>query len=143
MSGIPIPATLRPERFCAGFAHGLRGGQLDHVEYSACRFRMGFRSASFTCAKCAGAWCRRISGTLAHAPARGRTVNEAEPRTRLVAADVIMPPIVIRAILTDIEGTTSSLSFVKDVLVFPYARERLAGFVQYPCPRTVRAPRTC
>lgn len=34
----------------------------------------------------------------------------------------------IRAILTDIEGTTSSLSFVKDVL-FPYARERMAAFV--------------
>lgn len=32
------------------------------------------------------------------------------------------------AILTDIEGTTSSISFVKDVL-FPYARERIAGFV--------------
>lgn len=35
----------------------------------------------------------------------------------------------IRAILTDIEGTTSSLSFVKDVL-FPYARERLGEFVR-------------
>jgi enolase-phosphatase E1 len=35
----------------------------------------------------------------------------------------------IRAILTDIEGTTSSLSFVKDVL-FPYARERLPAFVR-------------
>jgi enolase-phosphatase E1 len=34
-----------------------------------------------------------------------------------------------QAVLTDIEGTTSSLSFVKDVL-FPYARERLADFVQ-------------
>jgi enolase-phosphatase E1 len=34
----------------------------------------------------------------------------------------------IQAILTDIEGTTSSLSFVKDVL-FPYSRERLAAFV--------------
>ncbi len=34
----------------------------------------------------------------------------------------------IRAIVTDIEGTTSSLSFVKDVL-FPYARTHLAGFV--------------
>lgn len=34
----------------------------------------------------------------------------------------------IKGILTDIEGTTSSLSFVKDVL-FPYARERIAGFV--------------
>ncbi|HEY4351581.1 MAG TPA: acireductone synthase [Paraburkholderia sp.] len=35
----------------------------------------------------------------------------------------------IRAILTDIEGTTSSISFVKDVL-FPYARERLPAFVE-------------
>lgn len=35
----------------------------------------------------------------------------------------------IRAILTDIEGTTSSLSFVKDVL-FPYAAERLPAFVR-------------
>jgi enolase-phosphatase E1 len=36
---------------------------------------------------------------------------------------------VIRAILTDIEGTTSSIRFVKDVL-FPYARERLPAFVE-------------
>lgn len=35
----------------------------------------------------------------------------------------------IKAILTDIEGTTSSLSFVKDVL-FPYARERMGDFVR-------------
>ncbi len=35
----------------------------------------------------------------------------------------------INVIVTDIEGTTSSLSFVKDVL-FPYARERMADFVQ-------------
>lgn len=34
----------------------------------------------------------------------------------------------IQAILTDIEGTTSSLAFVKEVL-FPYAREHLAGFI--------------
>jgi enolase-phosphatase E1 len=34
----------------------------------------------------------------------------------------------ISAILTDIEGTTSSIGFVKDVL-FPYARERLPAFV--------------
>lgn len=33
-----------------------------------------------------------------------------------------------RAILTDIEGTTSSISFVKDVL-FPYARRALPRFV--------------
>lgn len=35
----------------------------------------------------------------------------------------------IRAVLTDIEGTTSSLSFVKDVL-FPYARAHLSDFVR-------------
>jgi enolase-phosphatase E1 len=34
----------------------------------------------------------------------------------------------IRAVVTDIEGTTSSLSFVKDVL-FPYARAHLARYV--------------
>jgi len=34
-----------------------------------------------------------------------------------------------RAVLTDIEGTTSSLSFVKDVL-FPYARKALPQYVQ-------------
>ncbi|MDQ3159757.1 MAG: acireductone synthase, partial [Pseudomonadota bacterium] len=32
-------------------------------------------------------------------------------------------------ILTDIEGTTSSISFVKDVL-FPYARDALPTFVR-------------
>jgi len=35
----------------------------------------------------------------------------------------------IKAIVTDIEGTTSSLSFVKDVL-FPYARKHIAEFVR-------------
>ncbi|MDD1622420.1 MAG: acireductone synthase [Methylococcaceae bacterium] len=35
----------------------------------------------------------------------------------------------IKAIVTDIEGTTSSLSFVKDVL-FPYARTHLPAFVR-------------
>ncbi len=42
----------------------------------------------------------------------------------------------IRAIVTDIEGTTSDISFVHNVL-FPYARERLAAFVtaqQYADP---------
>jgi enolase-phosphatase E1 len=34
----------------------------------------------------------------------------------------------MRAVLTDVEGTTTSLSLVKDVL-FPYARRRLAAFV--------------
>ena len=35
----------------------------------------------------------------------------------------------IKAIVTDIEGTTSSLAFVKDVL-FPYARANLADYVR-------------
>ena len=35
----------------------------------------------------------------------------------------------LRAIVTDIEGTTSSISFVKDVL-FPYARKHLPAFVE-------------
>lgn len=35
----------------------------------------------------------------------------------------------IKAIVTDIEGTTSSLSFVKEIL-FPYARENLADYVR-------------
>jgi enolase-phosphatase E1 len=35
---------------------------------------------------------------------------------------------VIRALVTDIEGTTTSISFVKDVL-FPYSRVKLADFV--------------
>ncbi|CAM0998437.1 acireductone synthase [Rhodanobacter sp. Root179] len=35
----------------------------------------------------------------------------------------------IRAIVTDIEGTTSSIDFVRDVL-FPYAHKRLPAFVE-------------
>jgi enolase-phosphatase E1 len=35
----------------------------------------------------------------------------------------------IRAVLTDIEGTTSSLSFVKDVL-FPHARKNIPEFIR-------------
>lgn len=35
----------------------------------------------------------------------------------------------IKAVITDIEGTTSSLSFVKDCL-FPYARTHIGAFVQ-------------
>jgi enolase-phosphatase E1 len=36
---------------------------------------------------------------------------------------------VITAVVTDIEGTTTSLAFVREVL-FPYARQRLPGFVR-------------
>lgn len=35
----------------------------------------------------------------------------------------------VKAILTDIEGTTSSIAFVKDVL-FPYAAEHMAAFLR-------------
>ena len=35
----------------------------------------------------------------------------------------------VKSIVTDIEGTTSSLSFVKDVL-FPYARARMGEFIR-------------
>lgn len=35
----------------------------------------------------------------------------------------------IQAVITDIEGTTSDIRFVHEVL-FPYARERLAEAVQ-------------
>ena len=38
-------------------------------------------------------------------------------------------PLAPKAIVTDIEGTTSSISFVKDVL-FPFARKRLPAFVE-------------
>lgn len=36
----------------------------------------------------------------------------------------------VEAVLTDIEGTTSSVSFVKEVL-FPYARERMGDFIAH------------
>jgi enolase-phosphatase E1 len=51
----------------------------------------------------------------------------------------------IKAIVTDIEGTTSSISFVKDVL-FPYARAKLPEFVHQnddePCIKQLIAD-TC
>lgn len=39
-----------------------------------------------------------------------------------------MKPFAVGAIVTDIEGTTSSIAFVKDVL-FPYAKARIRDFV--------------
>lgn len=39
-----------------------------------------------------------------------------------------MSPPVLRTVLTDIEGTTSSIAFVQQVL-FPYARRALPGFI--------------
>jgi hypothetical protein len=43
--GLSLPPDLRKDRFNAGFAHGVRGGQLDHVEYFRRSFRLGFRAA--------------------------------------------------------------------------------------------------
>jgi hypothetical protein len=43
--GLKIPRTLRRDRFCKGFDHALRGGQLDQVDYFRLSFRLGFRSA--------------------------------------------------------------------------------------------------
>jgi len=43
--GIRIPRTLQPERFCAGFEHGLKGGQLDRTEFMKQSFREGFRAS--------------------------------------------------------------------------------------------------
>ena len=44
-AGIRIPSHLIKDRFCAGFQHGLKGGQLHEVEYLRLSFREGFRAA--------------------------------------------------------------------------------------------------
>ncbi len=44
-AGVRIPPHLMEERFCAGFRHGLKGGQLNRVEYLRLSFREGFRAA--------------------------------------------------------------------------------------------------
>lgn len=44
-AGIKIPRHLLADRFTAGFDHGLKGGQLDHIEYLRRSFRLGFRAA--------------------------------------------------------------------------------------------------
>lgn len=43
--GLRIPPRLREDRYCAGFAHALRGGQLDRVECLRLSFREGYRAA--------------------------------------------------------------------------------------------------
>lgn len=43
--GLRIPPNLRRERFRRGFDHGLRGGQLDRIDYFRLSFRLGFRFA--------------------------------------------------------------------------------------------------
>jgi hypothetical protein len=44
-AGIRIPCHVKKDRFCAGFRHGLDGGQLDRVEYMKLSFREGFRAS--------------------------------------------------------------------------------------------------
>lgn len=44
-AGIKVPPHLIADRFSAGFDHGLKGGQLDHVEYFRRSFRLGFRAS--------------------------------------------------------------------------------------------------
>jgi enolase-phosphatase E1 len=61
----------------------------------------------------------------------GRALHRRDHRrdlSALYAGPVALMGTVVQAILTDIEGTTSSISFVKDVL-FPYARRELPAFV--------------
>lgn len=43
--GIKIPPDLIADRFRAGFSHGLKGGQLDHIDYFRRSFRLGFRAS--------------------------------------------------------------------------------------------------
>jgi hypothetical protein len=43
--GLKLPADIREDRFNAGFEHGLKGGQIDRVEYFRRSFRLGFRAA--------------------------------------------------------------------------------------------------
>jgi len=42
-AGIAIPAHLRKDRFCHGFNHALRGGNITRVEHLKLSFREGYR----------------------------------------------------------------------------------------------------
>ena len=59
--GIAIPAHLRRDRYCAGFEHAMRGGQLNRVEYFRRSFRLGFRAAKMFLRE-----VRRQRGVLAY-----------------------------------------------------------------------------
>jgi hypothetical protein len=64
--GIKIPPNLQKDRYCAGFEHGLKGGQLDRVEYLKQSFREGFRASKLYLRE-----LRRSRGIL-HFPTRWR-----------------------------------------------------------------------
>lgn len=42
---VVAPLSLRRDRYEAGFAHALKGGKLDQIEYFKLSFREGFRAA--------------------------------------------------------------------------------------------------
>ena len=44
-TAMTVPPSLLKDRYEAGFAHAMRGGQLDKVEYFKLSFREGFRAA--------------------------------------------------------------------------------------------------
>ncbi len=44
-AGVKIPPDLRGGRFCAGFDHALKGGQLSSAECLQRSFRLGYRAA--------------------------------------------------------------------------------------------------
>lgn len=64
--GITIPSHLREDRFCNGFRHALKGGQLDRREYLRLSFREGYRAAKLYLRE-----VRRCQGVLAF-PLAGR-----------------------------------------------------------------------
>jgi hypothetical protein len=64
--GMVIPPHLRHDRFCQGFTHGLKGGQLDQVEYFRLSFRLGYRASKLYLRQ-----VRRRHGVLEF-PLRGR-----------------------------------------------------------------------
>lgn len=64
--GIRIPRHLVEERFCSGFRHALKGGQISAVEHLRLSFREGFRAGKLYVRK-----VRRSRGILDF-PFRGK-----------------------------------------------------------------------
>lgn len=71
--GIAVPTHLMPDRFCAGFRHALRGGQLCQAPHLRRSFREGFRAAKLYLR-----WLRRSQGILEF-PMRGRFSTRVHP----------------------------------------------------------------
>lgn len=64
--GIRIPPQLIAERYCAGFRHALKGGQIRRVEHLRRSFREGFRAGKLYLRE-----VRRLRGVLTF-PVQGR-----------------------------------------------------------------------